>query len=214
MQYFGKGGAASGKAGGGASSYQEIEDDSVLQQQVWDWVDSLEIDEENSVVKYTGGSYYKWNYDLRNDNLENSSFKEYTPQLDAALSKFTLDRNITTYRGIDSDAVSALTGMDISADDPKGAVSVINGSLKGAIISDKGYLSTSVSRQKAYGFSDNYMLRVHTPKGKGHGAYVKSLSQYASEKEFLMPRGSHLKVQKASYDTRMGVCLIDVKYVK
>jgi hypothetical protein len=61
-----------------------------------------------------------------------------------------------------------------------------------------GYTSTSISKSRAEGFAkstntDKHVLKIHVPAGHP-GAYIDHLSANKGEKEFLLPRGTKLKV--------------------
>lgn len=66
----------------------------------------------------------------------------------------------------------------------------------GTILQDKGFMSTTVKKSVAADFDKGYILKINVPKGKGRGAYVRSVSNYSYEYEFLMKRSSKLKVTR------------------
>jgi hypothetical protein len=84
---------------------------------------------------------------------------------------------------------------------------------KDAELHDKGYVSTSLNKNKTHNFSGAYtntdghvvstIAKIHIPKGtKGH--YLDNESDkerdYSHEKEFLLHRGTHFKVLHHEYD--------------
>lgn len=177
---MGKRGGASGKsAGGGAKKFQEVTDDSIFDKSVKEWRGAITTKEDNAVYEYTGDLYDPLNGALRGIKGygDPSSFDTEIQELDSALSKFNLTRNISVYRGVSS---AAFGGGDIPE--------------VGTILQDKGYMSTTVKKSVAATFDKGYILKINVPKGKGRGAYVRSISQYSNEHEFLMKRSSKLKV--------------------
>lgn len=200
-------GGASGKSGaGGAKNYQEVHDDSIFDDSVDNWKDDITSDERYETERYTGYSYYDWNDSLRNDN--GKGWESDTMELDNALNKFDLKQNIVTYRGLGSSAVNSMFGGKLSTDE-------LNSNWVGAVISDKAFLSTSISSSVAYDFSSSgYVLKINVPKGKGRGAYVDSISKHQGEREFLMPRNTKLKITGAYYDSNNGYTVITANYTK
>lgn len=198
MQYFGGKGAASGKSGaGGSINYKEV-DDSIFDNSVNRWENDITYDEENTVFDYTGALYSPLNESLRDGDTR--GFENEIKNLDSAIKKFNLEDNIVVYRGIGSGGSKNLFGSyNITPE-------MINSNFVGTVIQDKAYMSTSIKSSVAYDFSSP-IIKINVPKGKGRGAYVNSVSQYKNkEYEFLMKRGSNLKITGA--DKSMGVTTI------
>lgn len=204
---MGNKGQSSGKgvAGGGAR-YKEVTDDSIFNKSVDKWQSDISNSELSAAELYTGSSYADWNDSLR--TKDGKGWEVNTDNLDNALSKFELKENIVTYRGLGRGALKAMFGSD--APDIK----TIN-DMKGSIISDKAFLSTSIDRSVAEDFSGlRYILKINVPKGKGRGAYVDPISMHSGEREFLMPRNTNLKISGVYRDSNDGNTYINVDYVK
>lgn len=141
------------------------------------WAGSLSSPQKAAVVSYTGSEYANMNSTLRQQTLGSASpsLKSKIKRMDEALAKDTTDRDITVYRG-----------FNWSNFDPARIK-------EGTVITDHGYGSTSVSHGSA--FNANIRYEINVPKGSS-GAYVAGISHYASEKEFILPRGYQVKVKE------------------
>lgn len=200
-------GQSSGKgvAGGGAR-YKEVTDDSIFNKSVDKWQSDISNSELSAAELYTGSSYANWNDSLR--TKDGKGWEVNTDNLDNALSKFELKENIVTYRGLGRGALENMFGS--AAPDIK----TIN-DMKGSIISDKAFFSTSIDRSVAGSFTGpGYILKINVPKGKGRGAYVDPISKYSGEREFLMPRNTNLKITGVYQDSNDGYTYITADYVK
>ncbi len=106
--------------------------------------------------------------------------------MDAATKEHTFTQETTVYRGMD---IKAFRGID-----PK--------KLVGLTVPSSAYLSTSTERGTADlpDFNRGVMLKIKIPKGAtaaSIGNEGASLD-YSREREFVFPRGSRLKITKAS----------------
>lgn len=184
-------GASSGKSsGGGARNYQEVDEKS-LDKSVDKWESKLSEAEINIISEYTGPYAYELNDRLRNDNLDTNTINN-AQLLDSALSKFDLDRDIITYRGVSSEALEANFGFAPSA-------SYINKNLVGTVIKDRGFGSTSIDKTVMQDLDNiNYVFKINVPKGKGRGAYIERMTQMPEEREFLLRSGYKLKITGAT----------------
>lgn len=172
---MGNSGASSGKAGSsGARSFQEVDDDSIFDPSVEKWRDNITSAELDATIEYTGSAYTSINNALRKDT---GYYKDTINEIDKSISKFNLKQDIIVYRGVSSAAFDG------------GVIPEV-----GTILQDKGFMSTTVRKSVASDFDKGYILKINVPKGKGRGAYVKSISNYPNEHEFLMKRSSKLKV--------------------
>lgn len=101
--------------------------------------------------------------------------------LDAALEKSTIHENITVYRAIaDTEAL--------------GDLSVI----RGKIITDNGYASTSLNRKAAEMYGNGIICKINIPKGS-KGAYISGIkddlgNDFKSNREILLPRNSAYRI--------------------
>ena len=188
-----KRGGASGKSSGGGAranrkevttDYKEVTNDKIFDKAASDWRGEMTGDEHDIVVSYTDTFYSRVNYDLRWDNYED--FGEEISLLDSAISKFNLTNDIVVFRGVSK---SAFGGSPPQV---------------GSVISDKAFLSTTVSKTTAQSFGNGYVLKINVPKGKGKGAYVDSISYHKGEREFLMPRNTKLKITGTANGSKEG----------
>ena len=139
----------------------------------------------NGVERYEEGSD-GWNRLLRNYGNDVSRFekaKEQSKELSKALSKFNLDDDIVVHRVIRDP--SYLTD-DVSIDGLK--------KLKGEVITEKGFTSTSLSYQSKFeGGSKNAVhMEMVLPKGT-KGAYIDKYVA-KNEYEFLLDKNTKYKV--------------------
>jgi hypothetical protein len=139
-------------------------------------------------VTYTGGMYQKINGDLRSGGSNS-----YAPGIDAAIAKSQTTKEMVVVRGVSAGAFNHLIKSSGGAE------------LKpGAIITDKGYMSTTRKAGVAAGFAgtNGYGLKITVPKGASLMP-VKSISQHAGEDEFLLPRNSRLRVIRVDLDNHL-----------
>lgn len=149
--------------------------------------------ETSAAKKYTGSTYHDINGALRK-----GSTHSLVPQLDAALAKSAAVTDMTVVRGV-------------SANGMQSWLAATGGELKvGAVIRDKGYVSTTRSAKVASNFAGGgtgYGLKINIPKGSKI-LPLKSISNYAQEDEFLLPRGSGFRI--TGYDPKTRVVQVDL----
>lgn len=166
------------------------------------WMGSLSPEETQAVSDYTGSAYEELNDALRRerdfDDDGNFDYPELDRQLEKAIDKFNLERNTTFTRG----SSAALLGG-------AGTVEEIN-AMKGSIVHDRAY--TSSSAHTGGGFDGEVIYHIKTPKGKGIGAYVRGLSHFKNEDEFLFNKGSAFKVLNA-YEDSWGQVHCNLRYM-
>lgn len=123
---------------------------------------------------WNNGKYYK-------DDVE--GITKLTKHLESAIDKFELTEPITVRRELQRE----LNGKDLLQQFMKAP----NG-----IFQEKSFASTSpVSGSfNADPGEKSIVLRVKLPKGKGIGAWVRSLSGFPDENEFLLQRGCEFKI--------------------
>ena len=193
IQFFGGRGAKSGAVrtkivpGSYAQYNSESESDNAMGLhnggEADKWMKSLNPDERNAVEAYSGSTYITLNDALREGTASSMSdyHKDIDKNLETALSTFTLDKPTTFVRGSTADLLGgASTVAEINA-------------MKGQIVIDKGYTSSSTVRA----FSSDIVYHINTPAGKGIGAYIKGLSHYTTENEFLFNKNSIFTVKQA-----------------
>lgn len=134
----------------------------------------LNMREHETLIRYTATFYDVLNKSLRTGKgLKESKIK----QLDRAISKFEFDGEGIVYRTLDIESFNLdafLSDLD-----------------KGYII-ERGYLSTSLNKMakdKVY----NVKFNIEVPD-INVGAYIKFLSAYPEEKEFLIKRDTKMDI--------------------
>lgn len=202
-QFFG-GRGSSGKAaggGGGASAVvystfnTENEADTAFGPSYQNWSKQINTSDKTEIEEYTGSAYVSINETLRGTSNPPSQVKAaYLARADkisTSLSKFELIDNITVFRGVNLDAFGLSGGDDIFSTATKKGMKA----LVGTTFVDKGFMSTSAVKSSAFNSKDA-RISINVPKGKGRGAWVKPLSIYSYENEFLLQKGSGLKITK------------------
>lgn len=160
---------------------------------------------ENNIGNYTVNmteeqqkaihSYTDNTYDFVNDMLrkgvrspDDSIHDRYMRQIEdikEAISTFKLEKPIQVFRVVDK---RVFEGVDDYY------------SLRGATITDKGFVSTSVLQGQ---FDNNKPIEfiINVPAGTGHGAYVDHISEYkGKEYEFLMQADSQFLITEVYTD--------------
>ena len=125
----------------------------------------LTVKEIESFSEYVGGTYEAINNYLRFDNTDEGVIKNDVDNMKSAFTKAPrLMGDITVYRGctkcvIDNELIDFTTDID------KEKIGKWIG--KNAIISDKGFMSTSVKKEVAIGHckKSGALLRIKVPKG-------------------------------------------------
>jgi 8-oxo-dGTP pyrophosphatase MutT (NUDIX family) len=138
----------------------------------------LTSSEESAVLKYTGSFHDTLNSALRKGDTQ--TYASEVKALDSAVSKLQLQQDVTLFRGVSPGAVSKFQ----------------NSLVPGAVISDKGFVSTSTSFNTAQIFADGGMvLQIYAKKGS-KAVPINGESHHPNEAEVLLPRGSQFKVLK------------------
>jgi hypothetical protein len=152
-----------------------------------EWQYELTSRERNSVLKYANDDYREINGYLRgnvsiDDEDELEEMTERIRSIDAALRKGGLDENRVLYRGIsDSDFARSIQ--------------------EGDRFVDSAYMSTSLDERIAAGFADSTgsgrgsILRISAQTGQP-GAFLGALTDNQHEAEFLLPRGTQLRITR------------------
>ena len=161
-------------------------------------------DEHNAVRDYTGSTFEPINEFLRgisdleeaskkfdNGKIEyKSDMKSAIKQMDRAISQYNLKEPIVVTRGCSHELFRALKAGDEFV--------------------DNGYGSSSVLSSQA--FESDVKFTITVPKGKGVGAYVRNISHFGQEYEFLLARGARYHVNK-TYTDEYGIKNIDATIV-
>lgn len=132
--------------------------------------------ERESTVKYTGGYYDHVNSALRGINgaALTPADKRHVKNIDSALEKAPAKEDMMVFRGVGKGPWDDLEPGD----------SFI----------DKGYASTSVSRERAFGGST--IFTIHVPKGMPAAPVT---GHHDHEKEILLPRNNEYEVVSIEY---------------
>lgn len=157
-------------------------------------VAKLSPEEVKSVAGYTSTDYQWMNKDLRAGKQPSARDAKYMAKLDSALSKNALEQDTTLYRG----------RRQLPADWKVGAV-----------VTDKAYVSTSVSKQKAdNGFAVGAtptLIQIKAPKGT-KGMFTSATSSFSSEAEYLLPRNTQFKITGVT--KKKGMTYVDMEIVQ
>jgi hypothetical protein len=158
------------------------------------WAETLPDSQREAVLDYTDGKYRNVNRLLRDPSATiprraeiEADIKYITKALDSAPP---LPENITVFRGLEDEALAKLI------DQGKGAAA------KGTIIQDKAFMSTSFWERSAKSFhasarsTKRLVMEIHVPKG-AKGASMIPISDHHDELEFLLQRGTRMKVVSA-----------------
>lgn len=182
------GGAALGAVASQAITGSNLPTDS--RQEVLDsgqkWANSLSPEGKEAVKDYTGTAYVNINATLRGiqKQFEPGNY-EKALHLHESLQSASIPTNCTVYRGASSKALGALRMLP-------------DNMLIGKVISDKGFMSTSIDRNSAFG--GDTLLVIDVPKGS-HGAYVGDISSFGHyESEVLFDVGSKMRITDVTRD--------------
>ncbi len=169
---------------------QAIRNNNLREMESWcdDWLRAISSAERNGVEVYTGSAYIDMNKYLRGQR-STTSYAEEIKQATAALKKASLPEEVIVRRGSDYNMLREL-GVDISeANKDK---------LIGAIVTDKGFMSTSPA--SGGGFSGDIEYVVKVPKGS-QAMYVDTISRHHGEEELLINRGGKYIIEDVEFDS-------------
>ena len=151
-------------------------------QDTWNgYADELPAKQAAAVRDYTGASYTEYNGALRGERPMTPELRSQIALIDKALAGHPVPENLIVSRG---------SGFAHLTDDPT--------TLIGQVITDEGYLSTSLG---SAAFSHKpAIFHLAVPKGTP-GMYVGKISQLANtEKELLLGRGVEFEVSRVFLD--------------
>lgn len=154
--------------------------------------------ELSAATGYTGNAYKAINRHLRKGEVVDPKYLQQITALDKAVAKTTAKEDMVVLRGVSKDAVS--TWMQ------KNGLKEIKA---GATIIDHGFVSTTRKASTASAFgghstSSGFGLKIRVPKGSKI-LPLKSISKFAHEDEFLLPRGSKFKITTIDQDQSLLV---------
>lgn len=169
---------------------------------------SLSVDEAAALSEYKNGNYNKINNHLRKGADADAGTKATIGQMDSALSRSSLPKEQTLYRGMQSSEV-----YKAAMDDPK--------SLIGKVLEDPGFMSTTSKIDIAAGFNATQgivaggkrgiVFEIAAPKGaKGMAIdFLGKKSKHTqTEGEVLFERGSRIKIVSIDRNTWRGNVVI------
>lgn len=169
---------------------QAIRNNNLREMESWcdDWLKAVSSAERNGVEVYTGSAYINMNEYLRGQRTT-TRYADEIKQATAALKKASLPEEVIVRRGSDYNMLREL-GVDISeANKDK---------LIGAIVTDKGFMSTSPA--SGGGFSGDIEYVVKVPKGS-QAMYVDTISRHRGEEELLINRGGKYIIEDVEFDS-------------
>ena len=169
---------------------QAIRNNNLREMESWcdDWLRAISSAERNGVEVYTGSAYINMNEYLRGQR-SSTRYADEIKQATAALKKASLPEEVIVRRGSDYNMFREL-GVDISeANKDK---------LIGAIVTDKGFMSTSPA--SGGGFSGDIEYVVKVPKGS-QAMYVDTISRHRGEEELLINRGGKYIIEDVEFDS-------------
>ena len=162
-----------------------------------DWLNSITSSEKSGVVTYTGNAYWDMNEYLRGRS-SSTSYKKAINSCQSALSKASLPKETIVRRGSDYNALIDLGFGDLTIQDKNKVI--------GAIITEKGFMSTSPAPRGGFTFRDyEYIIRV--PQGS-QAMYVDSISKHKGEEELLINCGGKYRVEDVEFDSNGNVSKI------
>lgn len=162
------------------------------------WIESLNKKQKESLVGYTVEDYRSINKYLRGESEGNDSIKEKIKNIQNAISSSPLKSGIVVHRYDNGGFLGIKSIYDI---DQKKI---------GEVIESKGFLSTSTKRTIGFGYI-GYDIKL--PKGFNQGQFIKKLSFYESENEFLINHKQKFKITGFSKDN-YGTTIVQLEYIK
>lgn len=173
-----------------AKWYESIKRNDLGEMDTWtdDWLKAISEKEKNSIVTYTSNAYRDMNEYLRGQR----SSTMYEKEIEAArtaLSKASLPKDVVVRRGSDYNMLNDLGLGNIT---PQNKDRVI-----GALVHDKGFVSTSPSSGGGFSGSIEYVIKV--PQGS-QAMYIDSISHYQGERELLINCDGKYSVEDVEFD--------------
>ena len=162
------------------------------------WMAGLTDMERKSIVKYTGSGYTSINEYLRGQISGSPVLKSVVGNIEKAVNKFNLENPTVFHRG---SSAGLLGGANSVTDINK---------MVGQVVVDKGFTSTSATSGKGFTHKP-IQYHIQTPSGKGIGAFVQGMSNFASENEFVFNHGSGFKILGAYQ--KHGEVHVNMRYI-
>ena len=173
-----------------AAWYNSVRQNDLRMMNQWtdDWLQVITPAERAGVVKYTSNAYTDMNRYLRGQ----SSTTNYADEIAAAksaLSKASLPQDTIVRRGSGYNMLDELGLGSVTSQNKDRFI--------GAIVEDKGFVSTSPSPSGGFSGSIEYVIKV--PKGS-QAMYVDSISRFRGEEELLINCGGKFVVEDVEVD--------------
>lgn len=174
-----------------AKWYDTIRKNDLREMNKWtdEWVKRITPLEKDGVVTYTGHAYQNINNYLRGMK-STTQYADEIKAIKAALSKASLPREVIVRRGSHYNMLDELGLGAITRDNVKDVI--------GAIVTDKGFVSTSPSPHGGFSGSIEYIIRL--PKGS-QAMYVDSISYFQGEEELLINAGGKYIIEGVEFDS-------------
>ncbi|MGG0397441.1 ADP-ribosyltransferase, partial [Bacillus toyonensis] len=158
--------------------------------------------EKDAVRGYTGIDYEDINSYLRSDYFDvrdQEKIKRSIQQMDLAFSRVRLYEDMIVYRRASESAFGYQEGTLVN----EGVIDMeqfemFKNRFQGKYKKDPTYISTSIVKDVAEGFSNRpILLKIHVPKGVP-AMYLDPLTHFSGEMELLLPRNRTYKVKTIS----------------
>ena len=150
------------------------------------WLGGLSESNKMDVNVYTGYSYKDVNKAMREHDTK-SDYWELGQSIKKSLSQATLSKGIVVHRGDDG----AMFNFKPTST-PEEMVASLRGK-SGKTFTIDNFLSTSTTDP----FTGQVQYHINVPKGKGRGAYIKKMSNYPTENEFLLNSSTKYRLDRA-----------------
>lgn len=154
-----------------------------------DWLKTITSTEKSGVRTYTGSAYTDMNEYLRGQR-KTTRYADEIKACQSALSKASLPRETVVRRG---SGYNMLNELGIGSVTPQNKDKFI-----GAIVTDKGFVSTSPSPHGGFSGSIEYVIRL--PQGS-QAMYVDSISRFQGEEELLINCGGKYQVEDVEFNS-------------
>ena len=140
------------------------------------WENEISVAQRRALYEYTSKTSDEINMFLRADGAgfdcaDKRRLSKRVDLISGALAEFNLERNILVYRVENKDYYNCDEFVL------------------------KSFTSTSVNRRYlAINYENCVQYQIEVPAGKGRGAYIRNMSNYRAEYEFLLQRDTKVKV--------------------
>jgi ADP-ribosyltransferase exoenzyme/Phage Mu protein F like protein len=161
------------------------------------WRNKLTIAEATAIRNYTDDVYRPINKYLRENKLDGYSeeeIKQIIEDISSGISKFNLEENIITYRGLEDNIWNSPPEI-----------------LVGMKLEEQSFVSTSIDKAVSFdgSFKGKVQMEWRIPAGTV-GAYINSISEFDHEHEFLLNKGTKYKVIDAVEEDGIIKMIVEV----